>query len=403
MKSKNKLLINYFILSLIIIISFTILSTYEYHKYTINFNNKLSSIISLIKEEYPNINDEDIIKILNSKSSSISDNLKRYGIDINNDSLILENNYLQKKYLLINSIFLIICISILILLFLNYNKKKDKEINNITKYIEELNNKNYSLKLDEFTEEDLSILKAEIYKTTVMLKEQASNSLNDKINLKKSLEDISHQLKTPLTSILITTNNLIDDNNMTDELKIEFLKDIRREIMKINFLIQSLLKLSKFDSNTISYINKSVKVKNIINKSIKNVSAICDLHNINIEVISNDDITIFCDEMWQIEAITNIIKNCLEHSKDNSKLTISYEDNNVYTKIVIKDYGEGIPKKDIPHIFERFYKGSNSNKDSIGIGLSLSKSIIEENNGTIKVESVINEYTKFTIKYFKNT
>lgn len=403
MKSKNKLLINYFILSLIIIISFTILSTYEYHKYTINFNNKLSSIISLIKEEYPNINDEDIIKILNSKSSSISDNLKRYGIDINNDSLILENNYLQKKYLLINSIFLIICISILILLFLNYNKKKDKEINNITKYIEELNNKNYSLKLDEFTEEDLSILKAEIYKTTVMLKEQASNSLNDKINLKKSLEDISHQLKTPLTSILITTNNLIDDNNMTDELKIEFLKDIRREIMKINFLIQSLLKLSKFDSNTISYINKSVKVKNIINKSIKNVSAICDLHNINIEVISNDDITIFCDEMWQIEAITNIIKNCLEHSKDNSKLTISYEDNNVYTKIVIKDYGEGIPKKDIPHIFERFYKGSNSNKDSIGIGLSLSKTIIEKNNGTIKVESVINEYTKFTIKYFKNT
>lgn len=97
MKSKNKLLINYFILSLIIIISFTILSTYEYHKYTINFNNKLSSIISLIKEEYPNINDEDIIKILNSKSSSISDNLKRYGIDINNDSLILENNYLQKN------------------------------------------------------------------------------------------------------------------------------------------------------------------------------------------------------------------------------------------------------------------------------------------------------------------
>ncbi|HAB66862.1 MAG TPA: two-component sensor histidine kinase, partial [Firmicutes bacterium] len=282
-----------------------------------------------------------------------------------------------------------------------YNKNKDKEINNITKYIEELNNKNYSLKLDEFTEEDLSILKSEIYKTTVMLKEQASNSLNDKINLKKSLEDISHQLKTPLTSILITTNNLIDDNNMTDELKIEFLKDIRREIMKINFLIQSLLKLSKFDSNTISYINKPVKVKNIINKSIKNVSAICDLHNINIEVTSHDDTTIICDEMWQIEAITNIIKNCLEHSKDDSKLTIFYEDNNVYTKIVIKDYGEGIPKKDIHHIFERFYKGANSNKDSIGIGLSLSKSIIEKNNGTISVKSNENKGTEFTIKYFK--
>lgn len=401
MKSKTKLLINYFILSLIIIISFTILSTYEYHKYTINFNNKLSSIISLIKEEYPNINDEDIVKILNSKSSPLSNNLKRYGIDITNDSLILENNNLQKKYIITNTIFLIICITIIILLFLKYNKNKDKEINNITKYIEELNNKNYSLKLDEFTEEDLSILKSEIYKTTVMLKEQASNSLNDKINLKKSLEDISHQLKTPLTSILITTNNLIDDNNMTDELKIEFLKDIRREIMKINFLIQSLLKLSKFDSNTISYINKPVKVKNIINKSIKNVSAICDLHNINIEVTSHDDTTIICDEMWQIEAITNIIKNCLEHSKDDSKLTIFYEDNNVYTKIVIKDYGEGIPKKDIHHIFERFYKGANSNKDSIGIGLSLSKSIIEKNNGTISVKSNENKGTEFTIKYFK--
>ena len=126
---------------------------------------------------------------------------------------------------------------------------------------------------------------------------------------------------------------------------------------------------------------------------------LCDLKNVRIKTSGNDKAKIKCDFMWQVEAITNIIKNCVEHSKEDDEIIISYEQNNVYSSIVIKDNGEGIDKKDLPYIFERFYKGKNSSLDSIGIGLSLSKTIIEKSNGQISVDSD-NSGTKFTIKYF---
>ena len=266
--------------------------------------------------------------------------------------------------MVLNITILILSFIFLILIFLKYNKSKDKEIGEITKYIEEINKKNYTLHIDEISEDELSILKNEIYKTTVMLKENADNSIKDKKDLKNSLEDISHQLKTPL-----------------------------------NFLVQAILKLSKFDSNTINFIKEKISVKSIIDKCLQNVSTLCDLKNIKIEVVRNENATLYCDYMWQVEAITNIIKNCIDHSKKGSKVIIKYGQNNVYSFINIQDFGDGISKKDLPHIFERFYKGKNASSDSIGIGLALSKTIIEEDNGNISVDSDSNG-TKFEIKYF---
>ena len=271
-----------------------------------------------------------------------------------------------------------------------YDRRKDKEISEITKYIEEINRKNYSLKIDEISEDELSILKNEIYKTTVMLKESASNSLKDKVQLKESLEDISHQIKTPLTSILVILDNLIDDPNMEKDVRDDFIKDIKREVTNINFLVQSLLKLSKFDSNTIHFIKEDIFIKNIVDESIKNVAVACDLKNISILTEGNEKFKVNCDFMWEVEAITNIIKNCVEHSKENGKIIIGYEQNNVYSSITIQDFAGGIDKEDLPHIFQRFYKGKNASKDSVGIGLALAKTIIEKDNIG----------TKFIIKYF---
>ena len=280
-----------------------------------------------------------------------------------------------------------------------YDRRKDKEIGEITKYIQEINRKNYTLKIDELSEDELSILKNEIYKTTVMLKESASNSLKDKVQLKESLEDISHQIKTPLTSILVILDNLIDDPNMEKDVREDFIKDVKREVTNINFLVQSLLKLSKFDSNTIHFIKEDKFIKDIIDESIKNVAVACDLKNISIITKGNEKFKVNCDFMWEVEAITNIIKNCVEHSKENSKIIISYEQNNVYSSITIQDFAGGIDKEDLPHIFERFYKGKNATKDSVGIGLALAKTIIEKDNGSITVETD-NIGTKFIVKYF---
>lgn len=395
---KKYLFLTFFITILFLILSL-IINIYEYHIYTSHFNDKIGSIITTVKEKYPDISNEDIISILNSTESN-TDFFKTYGIDITKEDVLLENNRYYHQFLILHVLFLVIVIFFLLLIFLRYDYKKDCEIKEITKYIEEINRKNYSLHIDEISEDELSILKNELYKTTIMLKESAENSLKDKVNLKKSLEDVSHQLKTPLTSILIILDNLIDDPDMDKETREEFIRDIKREITNINFLIQALLKLSKFDSNTIHFIKEKRLLNDIVIESIKNVSTLCDLKNIKINIKGRKNSSIECDFKWQVEAITNIIKNCIEHSKENSTIDIVYEENKVYSSIVIKDFGDGILKEDIPKIFERFYKGKNSSSDSIGIGLALSKTIIESNNGRISVDSD-NTGTTFTIKYFK--
>ena len=403
MKNKIRLkqyIISTFIVSICLFVLFLAFNIYEYKTYTNNFNNKIGAIISVIKDKYPEITDKEIAEIINSDEFETNDFFTKYGIDINNKSILIKNDKDYHIFLVINMSFLAITIIILLILYIRYNHKKENDIKDIIKCIEQINKKNYELQIDSISEDELSILKNEIYKTTIMLKESAENSNKDKINLKKSLEDISHQLKTPLTSILVMLDNIIEDPDMDINIRNDFVRDIKRNVVNINFLVQALLKLSKFDANTVHFIKQENDLKTIIKESIKNVSPLCDLRNINIEYNAKEKSKIICDAKWQIEAITNIIKNAVDHSKNNSTVTINLSNNNVYSMIEIIDKGEGISKKDISHIFERFYKGENATSDSIGIGLALAKTIIEEDNGSISVES--NKIgTKFTIKYFK--
>lgn len=402
MKNKEylfKYLIGAFIIILIFTFSFIIVNKLEYGEYKKSFNYKINAIMEIIQKKYPEIQKEEIIKILSS--DKVSDNvLKEYGYDIINDSYILQMDKYNFNYGILKLILLLMSFISFIFLFLKINFKSDKEINKIIKCIENINHKNYELKIDEISEDKLSILKQEIYKTTIMLKESAENSLKDKINLKNSLQDISHQLKTPLTSINILLDNIIDDEEMDVETRKNFIKQIKREIINITFLVQSILKLSKFESNTISFVNEEVAVKKIINEAIKNVSNLCDLKDINIEIKNNCKSKINCDFFWQVEAITNILKNAVEYSDKGNKVLIKCDDNKVYTQIEIIDYGKGMDEVDTINIFKRFYKGKNSSRDSIGIGLSLAKTIIEKNNGRITVESEKDVGTKFIIKYF---
>ncbi len=406
MKIKNKIelkkaIICSVIVLLVFLIIFGVINYFEYRCYNYNFNIVVNSIVAKVIEENPNIEKNELIELFNNIDQNKENMFYAYGIDFKKDSLLLKNDLDFSSFMAIDLFILLILGILIAFIFLKYNKSKDKKIEEITRYIEEINNRNYKLYIEDNTEDELSILKNEIYKTTVMLKEIAENSKQDKINLKDSLSDISHQLKTPLTSIVIMLDNILDNQSMDKDMRNEFLKDIKREIININFLVISLLKLSKLDASSVSFTNKDEHIIDIVEESLKNVSVICDLKNIKINVTGDNSAIINCDMKWQIEALTNIIKNCIEHSKYNSSIDISFEENKMYSKIEIKDYGVGIDKKDLPHIFERFYKGKNSSNDSVGIGLALAKSIIDKNNGYITVESKLGEGTKFTIKYFK--
>lgn len=399
----RKYLYKYVISSILIVIIFSIvfimIDKIEYNNYKENSNYKINAILEIVKEKYPNVNEKELINIL--ESEVIDENsLVQYGYDIKKDSFIKQNDSDNFVYTIGKVITLLISFVVLLYIFVKYNIKNDNEIDKIIKCIEDINHKNYELKLDDISEDKLSILKQEIYKTTIMLKENAENSIKDKLDLKNSLQDISHQLKTPLTSINIMLDNIIDDPDMDISVRQNFIRNIKREITNISFLVQSILKLSKFESNTISFVRNKTKVKKIIEEVLKNVSNLCDLKDINIEVNNMCKKDINCDLKWQVEAITNILKNAVEYSNHGGKVLIECEDNNIYTQIKIIDYGKGMDKEDVQNIFKRFYKGKNSGKDSIGIGLSLSKAIIEEDNGRVSVDSKKNKGTIFTIKYF---
>ena len=404
MKNKielKKMCITSCIVVIIFLITFSIFIYKQYKTYTYNFNQKIAGIIDNVLEKYPDIEKREIVEILNSSDKTNNEILREYGIELDKDSVILENDTDFQKFIIIDISTLIVFILILSIIVFKYNHSESKKINEITKYIEEINRGNYKLNIEENTEDELSILKNELYKITIMLKEVAENSQKDKTTLKDSLSDISHQIKTPITSILIMLDNILSDENMPEDIKKDFIKDIKREIINIKFLVESILKLSKIDSNSIKFIKKEVFIKDIINEAVKNVSMLSELKNIEIIVSGDDSIKTICDLKWQVEAITNILKNCIEHSYENKKIYINYNQNNMYTELKIEDNGTGIDAKDLPHIFERFYKGKNSSSDSVGIGLALSKSIIESNNGYIQVDSELNKGTTFIIKYLK--
>lgn len=396
----NKILIFSILIIVPFMVSFMYISHKEYKLYVKNFNNKISGIIQEITKKYPNTDINEIINILNNPNIEQKDIFKNYGINIDKESIIESNNIIYKRYLIINLSLFFIFFSMILIIFIKYNKQQITSIKNITNYIQEINKMNYKLDIQDNSEGELSILKNELYKITVMLKETAENSKKDKINLKNSLSDISHQLKTPLTSIMIMLDNITDSKNMDGNLKEEFIKNIKREIINVKFLTEAILKLSKLESNTVEFIKKDVKIKDIINESIKNVEILCDLKNIHIIVNGDDKEKIICDFKWQVEAITNMLKNAVEHSKQNSKILINFSQNKIYSEIQIQDFGKGINKEDLQHIFDRFYKGKNSGSESIGIGLALAKSIIESNEGYVTVKSELNKGSTFIIKYF---
>ena len=272
---------------------------------------------------------------------------------------------------------------VLLAVFFFYTKKRYKKIEQLNDYLVRVLADNEDDEILDQEEGELSILKTNIYKTTSTLKFQKELLTDDKKNLAAAIADISHQLKTPLTSMMVMNDLLADEQ---DENK--------------RTLIQTLLKLSKLDAGTIVLKKEDVSSTELIEEAVKPFGIQFDLRNIKFKS-DISDLNIRCDKNWTVEAIQNIIKNCIEHMDDGGELSVEMVDTNIYTQLTIKDTGCGIAKEDIPHIFERFYKGKNAGKDSVGIGLALSKSIIEGEQGEITVESTEGVGTKFIIKFYK--
>ena len=379
---------------------FWVINNIQYRKYLKIVNAKIDNIISQVIEKYPDITEEAVLKILKNNETPESSILEKYGYtpDISYIKTLGEQIETNKKQ---NIALVIILGTVSLGIYLIYVITQEKKIAEINEYIKQINNKNYILKIEENDNGELSKLRNELYKTTVLLKETAEISEKEKENLSTAIADISHQLKTPLTSIRIMLDNIQDDPDMEKEVREDFLIEISKQIDWISSLVVALLKIAKFDAGTIKMENNEINAKNLIDNIVSNLAILMELKNIEIITNVDEKATFIADYKWQQEALTNILKNAIEHSKHNSRIYITVENTNLFLKIIIKDEGSGIDKEDLKHIFQRFYKTKNSSENSIGIGLPLAKAIIEQSNGYIKVETKYGEGTSFEVKYIK--
>ena len=402
-KEVRELILIEIIVLIIGIVSILLLNKYSYETYKEAIIENNLYIIDSIISKHPELENEVIDGIINhdiSKSESY-EILNKYGLDrIDTVDYLNDNSYINKTIRKYNIIYISILIIFVFSILIIYINKIYNKIRKLSIYTNDILNNKYNMDIREYSEGDISNLKNDLYKMTIKLKEQNELSLKDKIYLQDTLSDISHQLKTPLTSMYVI-NELLYDDKLDKSLKKELLNKSKKGLERIEWLITSLLKMSRLDSGSEKLILERVKLINIINKTIEPIRIPLELKNINLNVSCSNDIKVNVDVNWTTEALINILKNAMEHTLENGNINIVCSDNPLYTMISISDDGCGISKKDLPHIFERFYKGM-SNKESIGIGLNMSKKIIESENGNISVKSKENEGTTFIIKLFKN-
>ncbi len=402
-KQKRNLFI-YITILLIIIILLAIFAIYYIQK---NYKESLyiyaNQVMAKIAEEYPEQEEEIVQNIfLNNQGNhkNVEDILRKYGFSAEN--IDIENTQFKiiQKVMILFSFFFIIVILGVICIYAIYIRKQNQKLKDLDAYCKEILKGNYIIDLKEQDESDFSKLKNDIHDMTIMLKEK--NTLLEKNNqdIEKLIADISHQLKTPLTSL-----NLINDILYTDlpeGKKKEFLDSSQKELEKIHWLIKTILNIAKLDSKTLILDKKKENAYHLCLEVKNNFKAMCEINHADIEIISNKEETIHCDKKWTIEAMNNIVKNAIEHGA--KIITIKLEENTMYTKIIIRDNGEGIDKEDLGHIFDRFYKAKNSKESSLGIGLAFCKSIIRNQDGDIRVKiskKKEDSWTEFAIKLYK--
>ncbi|GGP08121.1 sensor histidine kinase [Oceanobacillus neutriphilus] len=270
----------------------------------------------------------------------------------------------------------------------------------LSSYLRKIMAGDTSLDVRDNREGDLSILKNEIYKMTRMLSEQQEGLQKDKEKLTDAISDISHQIKTPLTSMTVMAD-LLSEPNLDEQKRQEFTHHIRKQLERMEWLVSSLLKLSKMDAGTVLFSKEKVEVSQLVKEAAAPMEIPLELKEIALEIEEIPGVAFIGDKNWTKEACINILKNAVEHTPNGGKITISYEENAIFTEIRIKDNGKGIEKTELPHIFKRFYKGSHAADGSVGIGLAMAYSIVTNQQGDIEVLSKPGEGTVFILKFYK--
>ncbi len=374
-----------------------ILCRVQYRTYEKNYNACMNKLCLLL-EEKTDMTPAEIMDVLNSEGQAPQNFFTRFGIDINKDGGTKSSRDAFRTFLIVNGVVTALLILFPVIYFFMAEKKNNLRIRRITEEMSRINKGDYDYDMNASEEGNISILENELYKTAITLKEAAENSKKDKESLKNSLSDISHQLKTPLTSLSISLENLESYPDISPERRQTIINRAQRDVNKVNQMVQLLLKLSRFEANAVVYDKKPVKLDSIIDSAVEGVQALCDLKGITLTRTGKDTESkqLSLDAYWETEAISNILKNGIEHAK--SRVTIAANYYELYSEIIIENDGEPISEEAAHNAFNRFYRGENAASDSIGIGLALAQAIVKQDNGYIFAEAIENG-SKFVVRY----
>ena len=290
---------------------------------------------------------------------------------------------------------------VIILIIMYFSaKKRYNAMEQLSIELDQILHDNDRFLITECEEGELAILSSSIRKMTVKLKEQASQLQDEKKVLTDAIADIFHQMRTPLTSMRLSCSMLAEEE-LGYEDRIRFIRSIKKQLERMQWLVETLLKMSKIEAGTVTFKRERIDVGEMVKKACDPLLIPLELRDIGLEIKTNGA-GLTGDIDWLAEAVGNIVKNCMEHTPEGGTITINAEENAIYTVLTVEDTGKGFDKNDIAHIFERFYKGKNSGSESVGIGLALCRTIITGLDGTIKAENGKAGGARFEIRFYKN-
>lgn len=254
----------------------------------------------------------------------------------------------------------------------------------------------------EYDEGSLAILQSRVQKLTVQLRQQAEALQQDKSALADALADISHQIRTPLTSLNLIAASLTRPE-MPVESRLEAAARLRQQLGRIDWLIEALLKMSRIEAGAVAFSREQGALSALVEKAAAGVAIPMELREQQLTVRVAPEATFLGDVAWSAEALGNVLKNCMEHTPPGGEICVTGEENLVYAQLVVQDTGSGFDPQDLPHLFQRFYKGRDAGEQSVGIGLALAREILVRQNGTIKAENAPEGGARFTLRFYKGT
>jgi signal transduction histidine kinase len=285
------------------------------------------------------------------------------------------------------------------LLLAGYLRSISARVAGLSAYLRQIEAGDYALDVRDNGEGSFSLLKNDLYKVTVRLREQAELLQKDKTALSNLIADVSHQIKTPLTSLGVLADLLAEDPPEED--RRAFVERLRAQLGRIQWLVAALLKLARLDAGTAAFKSEPVDVRRLIERALEPLQIPLEIKKQRLVIHGGEGASFTGDLNWSAEALTNVVKNCVEHTPEGGRIEISYGANALYAEIIVSDDGEGIASRDLPNIFNRFYRGENAGENSVGIGLALAKAILTAQGGDISVRSQPGVGTSFDIRVFR--